>query len=100
MGIASSIFLINIVYRLLSIRMKNWKTLSALTFMAFAIVFDWSWFWAIFIFIGLIHVLKSKEIHFVEAIKETETPKLYWAMVVIWSFLALYSILSYLAILT
>lgn len=80
--------------------MKNWKTILSLLFMTMAIIFNWSWFWAIFILIGLIHVLKSKEIHFVEAIKKAETPKLYWTMVVIWTLLALYSILSYLGILT
>jgi hypothetical protein len=82
--------------------MRNWKTFAALIFMALAIVFDWSWswFWAVFILIGLIHVIKSKEIHFVEAIKRSETPKLYWTMVIIWSLLAMYSMLSYLTILT
>ncbi len=76
--------------------MKNWKTIAALVFMALAIVFDWTWFWALFIFVGLIHVIKSKEIHFVEAVKKSETPKLYWLMIVIWSLLALYSMLNYL----
>jgi energy-coupling factor transporter transmembrane protein EcfT len=80
--------------------MKKWKTFLALTLLILAIYFDWSWFWAIFILIGLVHVIKSGEIHFVEAVKKKETPKLFWSMVVIWSFLAIYSILNYLDILT
>lgn len=80
--------------------MKKWKTLLALVLMAVAIYFNWSWFWAAFILLGLFHVIRSGEIHFVEAVKRKETPKLYWFMVSIWSFLALYSMLSYLKVLT
>ncbi|MCT4629448.1 hypothetical protein [Winogradskyella sp.] len=80
--------------------MKKWKTSLALVLMAIAIYFNWGWFWAAFIMLGLIHVIRSGEIHFVEAVKRLETPRLYWFMVVIWSLLALYSILSYLSILT
>ncbi|MCL7752145.1 hypothetical protein [Polaribacter sp. Z022] len=76
--------------------MKKWKTLLALILMAIAIYLNWSWFWALFILLGLIHVIKSGEIHFVEAVSKIETPKLYWFMVLIWSFLALYSMWSYL----
>ncbi len=76
--------------------MKKWKTLLALTLMAFAIYFNWSWFWALFILLGLIHVIRSGEIHFVESVTKSESPRLYWVMVCIWSFLALYSIFNYL----
>ncbi len=76
--------------------MKKWKTFLALLLMALAIYFNWEWFWAFFILIGLIHVIRSGEIHFVESIAKKETPKLYWFMVVIWSLLALYSIANYL----
>ena len=75
--------------------MKKWKTILALILMAFAIYNNWSWFWAIFILLGLIHVINSGEIHFVEAVSKQETPKLYWIMIFIWSLLALYSINSY-----
>ena len=80
--------------------MKHWKTIAALLFMALAIYFDWQWFWAIFILLGLLNVLKSKSIHFVEEVSRAESPKLYWTMIVIWTLLALYSMLSYLKILT
>ena len=75
--------------------MRKWKTILALILMAFAIYYNWNWFWAVFISLGLIHVIRSGEIHFVEAVTKKETPKLYWSMVVIWSLLALYSINNY-----
>lgn len=75
--------------------MKKWKTIVALTLMVFAVYFNWNWFWALFIILGLIHVIRSEEIHFVEVVSKKETPKLYWIMIVIWSLLALYSINSY-----
>jgi len=74
--------------------MKKWKTILALILMGFAIYFDWGWFWAIFIIMGLLHVLQSGEIHFVEAVIKEETPTLYWLMIVIWSLLAIYQIYS------
>lgn len=75
--------------------MKKWKTIVALTLMVFAVYFNWNWFWALFIILGLIHVIRSEEIHFVEVVSKKETPKLYWIMIVIWSLLALYSINNY-----
>ncbi|MEW7290242.1 hypothetical protein [Aquimarina sp. 2304DJ70-9] len=78
------------------IKVKKWKTIFALTLMGPAIYFNWGWFWALFIFLGLIHVVRSGEIHFVESVTKKETPKLYWFMIIIWSLLALYSMVLYL----
>ncbi|WP_299247359.1 hypothetical protein [uncultured Aquimarina sp.] len=64
--------------------------------MVAAIYFNWNWFWAVFILLGLIHVIRNEEIHFVEVVSKKETPYLYWVMIIIWSLLALYSILNYL----
>lgn len=80
--------------------MKKWKTILALVFMVLAIYFNWNWFWALFIIIGLIHVIRSEEIHFVEVVSKKDTPKLYWIMVIVWSLLALYSINNYTPIFT
>jgi len=79
--------------------MKKWKTIVALSLLFFAIIFNWNWFWAVFILLGLIHIIKSEEIHFVESVTKKEHPKLYWVMIAIWSLLALFSILNYLNIL-
>lgn len=76
--------------------MKHWKTILGLIFMIFAIYFNWGWFWAVFIFLGLVNTLKSKTIHFVEEVSQEEAPKLYWTMIVIWTLLGIYSILKYL----
>lgn len=76
--------------------LKKWKTKLALIFMAFAIYFEWNWFWAIFIGLGLLNVVMVGKIHFVEEVTKKETPRLFWTMVVIWSLLATYSILNYL----
>ena len=76
--------------------MKKWRTILALILMGFAIYFDWSWFWAIFILLGLIHIFRTGEIHFVEAITKSENPKLYWFMISIWTLLAIYQMWNYL----
>ena len=74
----------------------KWKTMLGLILMGLAIYFDWGWFWAVFILLGLMHVIRSGEIHFVEAVSKKETPRLYWIMIVIWSLLAAYSMYNYL----
>lgn len=75
--------------------MKKWKTIVALVLMVMAIYYNWNWFWALLIVLGLIHVIHSGEIHFVEEVNKKETPKLYWVMVTIWSLLALYTLQDY-----
>ena len=76
--------------------MEKWKTILALILLLFAVIFNWGWFWSLFVAIGLIHIIINGKIHFVEEVTKKDNPKLFWGMVVIWSFLALYSILSYL----
>lgn len=76
--------------------MKHWKTILALILMTFAIIYEWNWFWALFILLGLINVLYTKEIHFVESIKKDESPMMYWIMVAVWSFFSLINIVMYL----
>lgn len=80
--------------------MSKWKTILALLLLIIAVIFEWDWFWALFILLGLIHIIRNGEIHFVESVTKKEHPKLYWTMIGIWSFLALYSILNYLGLLT
>lgn len=77
----------------------KWKTILALILLILAVIFNWLWFWAVFILLGLLHIFKSGEIHFVESVTKKDHPKLYWIMIVIWTLLALYSSLNYLNIL-
>lgn len=79
--------------------MKKWKTIIALVLLLLAIVFEWDWFWSIFVTLGIVHIIINGKIHFVEEVSKKENPKLYWIMIVIWSFLAIYSIFSYLNLL-
>lgn len=76
--------------------MEKWKTIVTLTLMLFAIFFDWGWFWAILIFMGLVHIIQSGEIHFVEFISKDEHPKLYWTMIGLWALMAFYQMWNYL----
>ncbi|WP_299628225.1 hypothetical protein [uncultured Tenacibaculum sp.] len=76
--------------------MDKWKTILALILLILAVIFEWDWFWALFILIGLVHIIRSEEINFVESVTKKEHPKLYWIMIFIWSFLALFSMFNYL----
>ncbi len=80
--------------------MDKWRTTVALALLILTIIYEWNWFWALFIILGLVHIIRSGEIHFVESITKKEHPKLYWIMILIWSFLAIYSVANHLAILT
>lgn len=74
---------------------RYWKTFLALILMFLAIIYNWNWFWVFFLIIGLVNILKTGTIHFVEEISKKETPKLYWIMIVIWSLLIFYSLCDY-----
>ncbi|WP_353778132.1 hypothetical protein [Winogradskyella sp. 3972H.M.0a.05] len=78
--------------------MKHWKTLLALALMVFAIYFKWNWFWALLIFLGLVNVLATNEIHFVETIKRKESPAMYWVMVAVWTLITFATMLPYLLV--
>lgn len=79
--------------------MKHWKTLVAIALMVCAIFFNWTWVWSIFILMSLIYMFYSDEIHIVETIRKSESPRMYWFT---FSFLLLFNlalILIYLNIL-
>lgn len=76
--------------------MKKWKTILALIALILAILLEWNWFWALFILVGLFHIFRTEEIHFVETISKKEDPKLYWFMIILWSLMAIYQIWNYL----
>ncbi len=75
--------------------MKKWKTFVALILMFLAIIFNWSWFWIIFLLLGFANILKTEAILFVEEVSKKETPKSYWIMIIVWSLLIFYSIYDY-----
>lgn len=75
--------------------MKHWKTILTLILMAFALYFQWNWFWAILILLGLANVFATNEIHFVETIKRKESPILYWIVVAVWVFFTIIALLPY-----
>lgn len=75
--------------------MKHWKTIVVLLLMLLAIKYDWNWFWALIILLGLINVLSTNEINFVENIKKEESPLMYWVVVAVWIFLTIITILPY-----
>ncbi|OSY87441.1 hypothetical protein WH52_11230 [Tenacibaculum holothuriorum] len=79
--------------------MKYWKTSLALILTFLAILFNWQWFWALLLFLGLLNIIISKEIHFVEAVTQKDAPKLYWFMTIFWSILTFLAIANHLNLL-
>ncbi len=76
--------------------MIYWKTKLTFFLMTLAIWFNWDWFWAVLIFLGLLNTLLTDEIHFVETIKKDQSPKFYWIVVVFMSSYSILLILQYL----
>lgn len=71
--------------------MEKWRTVLVLSLMSLALIFNWTWFWVLILTLGIVHILQSGEIHFVEEITKKETPLLYWIMLTFWTFFAAYS---------
>lgn len=74
---------------------KKWKTLVALVPLVIAIVMQWWWFFTFLFLIQIIFGILTGKIEYVEEVKKSEHPILFWFIIAIWTFLACYS-LSYL----
>lgn len=64
--------------------------------MIFAIAFQWNWFWIVIITLNLFNVLFTNEVHFVENIKKSESPTMYWLLVTVWCFFTVIAIIPFL----
>ncbi|SIQ73557.1 hypothetical protein SAMN05421797_10314 [Maribacter ulvicola] len=62
--------------------------------MVLAIIYDWNWFWALIVALGLLNVIVTGEIHFVESIKKKDAPLMYWLMVAVWTVLTALTLLT------
>ncbi len=74
---------------------KKWKTIVALVPMIIAIVMQWWWFFTFLFILQIIFSLQIGSIEYVEEVKKTEHPFLFWFIIILWSVLALYSIRFY-----
>lgn len=74
----------------------KWKTVLALVASLFAIIYSANWFWAIIIFIGLAHIIRSGKLHFVEVAEKEKNPIIYWIMVCVLFSFGIYSSITYL----
>ncbi len=74
---------------------KKWKTLVALIPLILAIVFQWWWFFTFLFILQIIFSLLAGQVDYVEEIKKSEHPFLFWLIIGIWLFLAAYSLSYY-----
>lgn len=72
----------------------KWKSLLALTLIALAIGLDQYWLWGVLFVAWAGNDLKSRRTYLMEDIPRSESPILYWVVVTLWLFLALWA-LSY-----
>jgi len=72
----------------------KWKTILALTAIAFSMIMDWYWIWGIIFLYWVIGDIKSGVSFIVEPIYKEVNPILYWIVVLLWSISGIYT-LSY-----
>jgi hypothetical protein len=70
----------------------KWRTVVALILMYVAIFKNWEWMWGILFLIWVIPDMYSEVTYFIEPIYKKENPSIYWAIIVTWVLLALYSL--------
>lgn len=73
--------------------LEKWRTLVALIPLILAIVLQWWWFFTLLFVIQIIFSIMAGKVEYVEEIKKSEHPVLYWLVIGIWIFLAAYSLL-------
>lgn len=74
---------------------SKWKTIVALIPLIIAIVMDWWWFFTLLFIWQIIISIQTEKIEYVEEVKKSEHPTLYWIIVGVWVFLAVYSLTYY-----
>jgi len=67
--------------------MKKWKTLVALVPLILAIVMKWWWFFTLLFLLQIAFALLEGKVDYVEEVKKSEHPIIYWLVIGVWVFL-------------
>jgi len=73
----------------------KWRTMVALVPLIIAIVMSWWWFFTLLFIWQIIISLQTEKVEYVEEITKAAHPYLYWLIISIWIFLAVYSLTYY-----
>lgn len=76
--------------------MNKWKTQLSIALIILAVVYEWSWLWALFAAINLWQAIKQDKVYLVEEIDKNENPLLYYLIIFLFCFFGIFSIGSYL----
>ena len=74
---------------------KKWRTIVAIIPLIIAVVMQWWWFFTLLFILQIYFSISTGSVEYVEEVKKAEYPKLYWTIIIIWSFLACYSFSYY-----
>ena len=74
----------------------KWKSVIGLLFLYIALWNDWQWVWGILFLMWAIANIMSETTYFVEFVEKSKNPILYWAIILTWILLAIYSFLPWL----
>jgi len=77
--------------------MKKWRTLVALIPLVLAIVMKWWWFFTLLFLLQIVFALLEGKVEYVEEVKKSEHPIIYWLVIGVWIFLAGISLSYYFA---
>jgi len=75
----------------------RWKSLMALVAIAAAIWFDWYWIWGVLSVIWGLTDLRNQHTYLLEDIPRSESPVLYWTIVIMWLVMGIWMLSPYLA---
>ncbi len=67
---------------------KKWKTIVALIPLILAIVMQWWWFFTFLFILQIVFSLMEGKVEYVEEVKQSEDPLIFWLVIIVWTFLA------------
>lgn len=70
----------------------RWKSILALIVIGIGIYFNWYWIWGMLVIIWALTDLRSRHTYLLENIPRSESPVLYWIVVLMWLFLGLWAL--------
>lgn len=74
------------------LRRQKWKALFGLSLIGIGLAMDWYWVWGILFLIWAVGDIRSKQTHLLEGVTRSESPILYWIIIVLWIFFGVYAL--------
>ena len=73
---------------------KHLPNVIALVVIYVAVLMGWQWVWGVLFLMWTVPALVSGEVHLISSVRKSESPMLFWAIIVTWIGLSIFLLLA------